>query len=110
MPIFARPPACRNPCRTGSIRPPPREPSPVEAAISPETATLVAQAVATLPPKQRAVLVLRVWNGMEYAEIAQALERTETTIRSQMFHALAGMRRYLEPRMRRTGEDCHDQA
>ena len=58
-----------------------------------ETATLVAQAVATLPPKQRAVLVLRVWNGLEYAEIAAALDRTESTIRSQMFHALAGMRR-----------------
>ena len=86
-----------------------QEPSPVEAAISSETVTLVAQAVATLPPKQRTVLVLRLWNGMEYAEIAQALERTEGTIRSQMFHALAGMRRYLEPRMRRTGEDCHDQ-
>ncbi len=85
-----------------------QEPSPVEAAISSETVTLVTQAVATLPPKQRAVLVLRLWNGMEYAEIAQALERTEATIRSQMFHALAGMRRYLEPRMRRTGEDCHD--
>ena len=52
------------------------EPSPVEAAISSETVTLVTQAVASLPPKQRAVLVLRLWNGMEYAEIAQALERT----------------------------------
>jgi RNA polymerase sigma-70 factor (ECF subfamily) len=87
-----------------------REPSPVEAAISSETVTLVSQAVATLPPKQRAVLVLRLWNGMEYAEIARALERTEATIRSQMFHALAGMRRYLEPRMRRSGEECHDQS
>ena len=35
---------------------------------------------------------------MEYAEIAQILQRTEATIRSQMFHALAGMRRHLEPR------------
>jgi RNA polymerase sigma-70 factor (ECF subfamily) len=86
-----------------------REPSPVEAAISTETATMVTRAVATLPPKQRAVLVLRVWNGMEYAEIAQTLDRSEATIRSQMFHALAGLRRYLEPRMRRAGEDCHDQ-
>jgi RNA polymerase sigma-70 factor (ECF subfamily) len=83
-------------------------PSPIEAAINSETATMVTQAVATLPPKQRAVLVLRLWNGMEYAEIAQALQRTEATIRSQMFYALAGMRRYLEPRMRRTREDCHD--
>ena len=87
-----------------------RESSPIEAAICSEAATLVTQAVATLPPKQRAVLVLRLWNGMEYAEIAQALDRTEATIRSQMFHALGGMRRYLEPRMRRTGEDCHDQS
>jgi RNA polymerase sigma-70 factor (ECF subfamily) len=91
-------------------RPAAREPSPVEIAISAETATMVAQAVATLPPRQRAVLVLRVWNGMEYAEIAQALDRTEATIRSQMFHALAGLRRYLEPRMRKAGDDCHDKA
>jgi RNA polymerase sigma-70 factor (ECF subfamily) len=86
-----------------------RDHTPVEAAIASETASLVTQAVGTLPPKQRAVLVLRVWNGLEYAEIAQVLDRTEATIRSQMFHALAGMRRYLEPRLRRTGEDCHDQ-
>ncbi len=83
-------------------------PSPVETAIAVESAKLVAEAVANLPPKQRAVLVLRVWNGLDYAEIASALDRTETTIRSQMFHALAGIRQYLEPRMRRTEEDRHD--
>ena len=109
MPIFASASGLPEPLSDWLDPPVAHEPSPVEAAISSETVTLVAQAVATLPPKQRAVLVLRLWNGMEYAEIAQALERTEATIRSQMFHALAGMRRYLEPRMRRTGEDCHDQ-
>lgn len=83
--------------------------TPVEAAIASETATWVTQAVETLPPKQRAVLVLRVWNGLEYAEIAQILDRSEATIRSQMFHALAGMRRCLEPRLRQMGEDSHDQ-
>jgi RNA polymerase sigma-70 factor (ECF subfamily) len=87
-----------------------RDPTPIEAAIATETALLVSHALAALPPKQRAVLVLRAWNGMEYAEIAQALGRSEATIRSQMFHALAAMRRYLEPRMRKTGEDCRDQA
>ncbi len=107
---FRKAPGLPEPLPDGLDPPAVGEPSPVEAAISAETATLVAQAVATLPPKQRAVLVLRLWNGLEYAEIAQALERTESTIRSEMFHALAGMRRYLEPRMRRTGEDCHDQA
>lgn len=85
-----------------------RELSPVEAAIRTETASLVAQAVATLPPKQRAVLVLRVWNGMEYREIAQTLNRSEATVRSQMFHALAGLRRYLEPRVRTSAEGGHE--
>jgi RNA polymerase sigma-70 factor (ECF subfamily) len=76
--------------------------SPVETAIASETATLVAQAVATLPTQQRTVLVLRIWNGQEYSEIAAALGRAESTIRSEMFHAVAAMRRYLEPRLRRS--------
>ena len=83
-------------------------PTPDEAAMADETASLVAQAVATLPPKQRAVLVLRVWNGMKYSEIAASLDVAEATIRSQMFHALASLRKHLEPRMRMLREDCHD--
>jgi RNA polymerase sigma-70 factor (ECF subfamily) len=76
------------------------DPSPAEAAIAAETAAMVEQAVARLPTAQRAVVVLRIWNGMSYAEIAQTVERTEDTVRSNMFHALNAMRRYLEPRMR----------
>ncbi len=78
--------------------------SPIETAIATETATLVAQGVATLPPQQRTVLVLRIWNGQDYSEIAAALDRAESTIRSDMFHALAAMRRYLEPRLRQPRE------
>jgi RNA polymerase sigma-70 factor, ECF subfamily len=78
--------------------------APVEAAIATERAALVARAVALLPPKQRMVLVLRVWNGLEYGEIARILALSEGGIRSQMFHALAALRRYLEPRLRRSDE------
>lgn len=78
--------------------------SPIETAIATETATLVAQGVATLPPQQRTVLILRLWNGQEYSEIAAILGRAESTIRSDMFHAVAAMRRYLEPRLRQTKE------
>jgi RNA polymerase sigma-70 factor (ECF subfamily) len=78
--------------------------SPVEAAIASETAAIVANAVATLPAQQRAVLILKVWNGHDYAEIARALGRAPATIRSQMFQALNAMRRYLEPRLRRDDE------
>ncbi len=76
--------------------------SPIETAIAAETSTLVAQAVARLSPQQKSVLVLRIWHGQQYSEIAAALGLTESTIRSEMFHALAAMRRYLEPRLRQS--------
>ena len=75
------------------------DPSPAEAAIASETATLVAAAVAQLSPLHRSVVVLRVFNGLSYREIADSVDRAEGTVRSQMFHALASMRKYLEPRL-----------
>jgi RNA polymerase sigma-70 factor (ECF subfamily) len=75
------------------------DPSPVDTAVSTETANLVAAAVAQLPPQQRMVVTLRNFNGLSFAEIAEAIGRTEVTARSHMHHALSSMRRYLEPRM-----------
>ena len=75
-------------------------PSPVEAAVATETANLVATAVAQLPPGQRTVAVLRNWNGLSYSEIAEITGASEGTVRSNMHHALKGIRKYLEPRMR----------
>ena len=59
----------------------------------------MAEAVAQMPAAQRTVLVLRVWNHLSYAEIAQVVGRSEATVRSHMFHGLANLRKYLEPRM-----------
>jgi len=75
-------------------------PSPAEQVIGTETTALVEQCVLRLPPQQRAVVILRVWNCLSYREIAEALDQTEGTARSTMFHALNAMRKYLEPRMR----------
>ena len=75
-------------------------PGPAETALASERAVHVAHAVATLPERQRMVVVLRMWNGLSYREIAHAMSSTEGTVRSHMFHALSAMRRYLEPRMR----------
>ncbi len=74
-------------------------PSPAETAIATETASLIGSAVTRLPPQQRAVVVLRIWQGLSYAEIAEAVGRTEATVRSHMHHGLAAMRKYLEPRL-----------
>jgi RNA polymerase sigma-70 factor (ECF subfamily) len=73
--------------------------SPVDAAVGAETAHLVAAAVAQLPDQQRTVVVLRVWSGLSYREIAEILHCNEGTARSHMHHGLNAIRKYLEPRM-----------
>jgi RNA polymerase sigma-70 factor (ECF subfamily) len=73
---------------------------PAEIALATEQATLVAAAMKQLPFKQRAVVALRVWSGLSYGEIADALGRDVGTIRSNMHHGLAALRTFLEPRMR----------
>jgi RNA polymerase sigma-70 factor (ECF subfamily) len=75
------------------------DPGPLRAAIATETAGLVEAAVAALPEKQRVVVILRVWNDLSYAEVAQALGVREATARSNMHDALAAIRRQLAARL-----------
>jgi RNA polymerase sigma-70 factor, ECF subfamily len=76
------------------------EPGPAETLVAVETAALVQIALAELPEVQRAVVVLRVWNGLSYFEISRALKRREGTVRSLMHRALAAIRPRLEGRAR----------
>lgn len=71
--------------------------SPADAAIGAESARAVSDAVTRLPPRQRAVVVLRVWHGLPYADIAELVACTEGTVRSHMHHALASLRQDLAP-------------
>lgn len=77
-----------------------RAASPVDAAIATETARMVESAVLRLPPRQREVVALRIWNCLSYAEIAAALGCGEGTVRSNMFHGLETIRKHLESRLR----------
>ena len=52
-------------------------------------------ALATLPPKERAALVLREIEGLSTAEVAAILGSTEGTVRSQVAKALARLRAIL---------------
>lgn len=73
--------------------------TPVDALVASESAAMVASAVAALPERQRTVVVMRLWNGLSYAEIASAVGRREGAVRSIMHHALAALRSTLAPRM-----------
>ena len=54
------------------------------------------RALATLPPKQRAVLVLRYYSGLSEAEIAEELGCSRGTVKSQASKALARLRSSVE--------------
>ncbi len=74
-------------------------PSPADAAIATETAALVTHAVAQLPPQQRSVVVLRIWEDLPYETIADMVGCSEATVRSHMHHGLANLRKVLEHRL-----------
>ena len=80
-----------------AFEPAARDGSPVDTAVAVETASLVAAAVALLPDQQRSVVVLRIWQQLSYAEIAQLLGTAEGSVRSYMHHGLIALRRHLEP-------------
>ncbi len=52
----------------------------------------VADAIATLPPQQRATLTLRVHHGLSHREIAEVLDCSEGTAKANYFHAVRGLR------------------
>jgi RNA polymerase sigma-70 factor (sigma-E family) len=58
--------------------------------------TLLAE-IAKLPRKQRAVLVLRYYEGLPDAQIASTLGCSETTVRGYAFRALKTLRVELSP-------------
>lgn len=61
----------------------------VEAEI---TAEALRDRVASLPDLQRAVVVLRAWDGLPYREIAEICGTTETSARVSFHHAIRKLR------------------
>ncbi len=72
-------------------------PSPDDAALDRERASIVNAALAQLPEPQQMVVTLRIWGGLSYAEIAETVGHAESTVRSHMHRALAALRKDLIP-------------
>ena len=60
-----------------------------------ERARTVRDAVARLPEKQKATLVLKIYHEMTHEQIAEVLGTSVGTAKANLFHALAGLRRML---------------
>ncbi|MEN6627273.1 MAG: sigma-70 family RNA polymerase sigma factor [Candidatus Sumerlaeia bacterium] len=67
-------------------------PSPREAVQALERRALVAEAMASLTPQQRAILMLRLEEELKPAEIAERLGLKPAQVRSQLSRAVARLR------------------
>jgi RNA polymerase sigma-70 factor (ECF subfamily) len=55
----------------------------------------VREAVALLPEKQRATLILKVYQDLTHEEVARILGSSVGTVKANLFHALANLRKAL---------------
>ncbi|HEU0239637.1 MAG TPA: SigE family RNA polymerase sigma factor [Micromonosporaceae bacterium] len=73
---------------------PPDMPAPEGASI--EDRAVLRQALARLPKRQRAVLILRFIYDLGVSEVAETLHCSAGTVKSQTAHGLASLRRHLD--------------
>jgi RNA polymerase sigma-70 factor (ECF subfamily) len=73
-----------------------RAEDPSEGIDRSRRAALVRIAIAKLPPKQRATLVLRVYHELPHERIAEILGSSVGASKANFFHALANLKKLLE--------------
>ena len=72
-----------------------RDESATEALLRDERAGQVRAAIAKLPKKQRATLVLRVYHDLPHEEIARILGSSVGAVKANFFHALNNLKKLL---------------
>ena len=65
-----------------------------------ETAEYVRRILATLPAAQYEVVILKHWEDLTFAEIAEALGKSQNTVASRYRYAMEKLQRSLEPIVR----------
>jgi RNA polymerase sigma-70 factor (ECF subfamily) len=74
-----------------------------EALTHTQQRELIARAIATLPDKERASIVLRDVEGLPTDEVARIMKSSSTTVRSQISSARKKIKIYCEQYLRRKG-------
>ena len=77
-----------------------RSESPSERVLRVERGVQVRRAIAALPPKQRATLILRMYHELSHEEIAGVLGSSVGAVKANFFHALGNLRKHLSDRER----------
>jgi len=72
-----------------------RRESPADRLVAGERAARVRAAIARLPRKQRATLVLRVYHELSHQEIADVLGSSVGAVKANFFHALGALKKQL---------------
>lgn len=70
---------------------------PEQSMLRNEKVTMVRDAINNLPEKQRAALILREYDQMDYQEIANIMNLTVSSVKSLLFRARASVKTQLEP-------------
>lgn len=68
-----------------------------ERLLKAERCARVRAAIAELPRKQRATLILRMYHEMSHQEIADVLGSSVGTVKANFFHALGNLKKQLGP-------------
>jgi RNA polymerase sigma-70 factor (ECF subfamily) len=69
---------------------------PLERVMRGERAVIVRAAIQKLPRKQRATLILRVYQELTHEEIARVLGSSVGAVKANFFHALGNLKRLLQ--------------
>jgi len=69
--------------------------NPQKSALRRELAEKIQEALATVPEKHRAILLLREIEGMSYEDLSRTLDIPKGTVMSRLFHARAKVQKIL---------------